>query len=395
MVWSGGGRTEGDNRRAEAAKGRLWFWRDGSEEKTEGEDVKRNRRKVLINAVLFFLVFGLTIYGVFRGEDLEQLFEAVRQADVRWLFPAVICVFVFIWGESIILWHMMRSYGIRMKERHCFLVSSVGFFFSCVTPSASGGQPMQIYFMKKEKIPIPVATVILMIVTIIYKLVLVVIGLGIVLFARDFLKTYLSDVLLIFYLGVGLNVFCVTFMMILVFHPSLAKRMMVAGLHLLERMHLLRHREGRLDRLELSMDLYNETAGYMKNHPWLMIRVFLITFAQRIALFAVTYFVYRAFSLTGFGALTIILLQAVISVSVDMLPLPGGMGISETLFLAIFPPVFGEWLLPGMVLGRGLGYYSELLISAVFTLVAVVVFGRRQQRAKRGEAAQPFEQERL
>ncbi len=56
------------------------------------------------------------------------------------------------------------------------------------------------------------------------------------------------------------------------------------------------------------------------------------------------------------------LLQAVISVSVDMLPLPGGMGISETLFLKIFRPVFGSTLLlPAMVLSRGLGYYGELL----------------------------------
>lgn len=61
--------------------------------------------------------------------------------------------------------------------------------------------------------------------------------------------------------------------------------------------------------------------------------------------------------------ITLITLQAVIAVSVDMLPLPGGMGISETLFLIIFAPVFGELLLPGMVLSRGLGYYSELLIS--------------------------------
>lgn len=80
--------------------------------------------------------------------------------------------------------------------------------------------------------------------------------------------------------------------------------------------------------------------------------------------------------------MTVLTLQSVISVSVDMLPLPGGMGISETLFLAIFPPVFGELLLPGMVLSRGLGYYSELLISAVFTLAAVVVFEHRERKRK-------------
>ena len=53
------------------------------------------------------------------------------------------------------------------------------------------------------------------------------------------------------------------------------------------------------------------------------------------------------------------------------------MGISETLFLTIFSPVFGGLLLPGMVLSRGLGYYGELLISAVFTAVAQLTIGKR------------------
>ena len=60
-----------------------------------------------------------------------------------------------------------------------------------------------------------------------------------------------------------------------------------------------------------------------------------------------------------------------------VLPLPGGMGISETLFLNIFSPVFGGLLLPGMVLSRGLGYYGELLISAAFTVVAQLTIGKK------------------
>ncbi|MEI3192647.1 MAG: hypothetical protein V8S22_00990 [Lachnospiraceae bacterium] len=43
----------------------------------------------------------------------------------------------------------------------------------------------------------------------------------------------------------------------------------------------------------------------------------------------------------------VVILQAVISVSVDMLPLPGGVGVSEGLFMTMFEPVFGEKLLPG------------------------------------------------
>ena len=337
----------------------------------------KSRKKIIFNGVFLAVVFALTIYGVFHGEDLSSMMNAIHRADKRWLIPGIALVAFFIWGESIIIWYMMRSSGIQLKKRTCFLFSSVGFFFSCITPSASGGQPMQIYYMKKEKISIPVSTVILMIVTITYKLVLVVIGIGIAIFGRGFLHKYLEGILPVFYLGLALNIFCVTFMTILVFHLLLAKAIMVKGMKLLERLHLVKKKDGRLKKLEDSMDTYRNTAAYLKNNPFVIVKVIGITFIQRMALFAVTWFVYQAFGLHGTGFWEILFLQAVISVSVDMLPLPGGMGISETLFLNIFSPVFGGLLLPGMVLSRGLGYYGELLISAAFTVVAQLTIGKK------------------
>ena len=136
------------------------------------------------------------------------------------------------------------------------------------------------------------------------------------------------------------------------------------------------------------MEVYQNTAAYLGTHKMVLVNVLAITFAQRFALFAATWFVYRAFHLSGVSFIAIVLLQAVISVSVDMLPLPGGMGISESLYLVmfapVFPPVFGSTLLlPAMVLSRGLGYYGELLVSAVFTIVAQLTIGNTK-REKRG-----------
>ena len=60
-----------------------------------------------------------------------------------------------------------------------------------------------------------------------------------------------------------------------------------------------------------------------------------------------------------------------------MLPLPGGMGISENLFLIIFKTIFAAGLLlPGMVLSRGIAYYVQLLLSAGMTLFAHLTIGR-------------------
>ena len=307
-----------------------------------------NKKKMIFNVLFLFLVFAATIYGVFHGEDLSEIAEILKTVNLYWLLPGVACVIIFIWGESLIIFYMMHTLGIHLK---------------------------------KWKFPIPVSTLVLMIVTITYKMVLVVIGLGLMIFGRGFIRTHMYDIRHIFYLGTGLNVFCVASMLLLVFHPVLARSILVKGMELLEKMHLMRHKSTRIEKLNASMDQYHTTAVYLKDHMMVLVNVFAITLFQRFALFTATWFVYKAFGLSGTNAFVIILLQSVISVSVDMLPLPGGMGISEKLFSMIFEPVFGSALLiPGMILSRGLGYYTELLISAIFTIVANFTIGRNLRK---------------
>ena len=340
--------------------------------------LKKNKKNIF-NAVFLIVVFSFTVYYVFNGtgDSAEEIFDKMKMASPGWLCISVIFVVLFIYGESHIIHYMLRTFGIRAKRFTCFLYSCVGFFFSCITPSASGGQPMQIYYMKKNKIPIPVATVILMIVTITYKAVLVAVGLWLVIFDRTFVWQKLSGIIYIFYLGIALNVFCVTAMLILVFHNKLAKNIVVTLVKLLERLHIMKKKEGRIQQFEKSMDMYNRNADYLKEHIPVIIKVFIITVFQRFAYFFVTYFIYRSFGLSGTNVYTIVMLQAVISLSVDMLPLPGGMGISEALFNIIFLPVFGQsFLSAGMVLTRSLSFYTELLISAVLTVFANIYIGR-------------------
>lgn len=337
-----------------------------------------SKKKHVFNLLFLVVVFALTLYGVFRGQNLKAVMYAISRVTPLYLGVSVICVVIFIWGESIIIHYMLGTIRIKSKKWTCFLYSCVGFFFSGITPSASGGQPAQIYYMHKNKIPIPVSTMLLMIVTITYKLVLVFIGLFLILFQRKFVHHYLMGIMPVFYLGVALNVFCCIAMSILAFHPVLAKNIMLRCLKILVKLHIMKDKPSRMEKLSASMDQYNETALYLRQNKRVIFHVILITFFQRFALFFVTFFCYKAFGLRGETVYNVVMLQAVVSVSVDMLPLPGGMGISETLFLRIFPPIFGKaLLLPGMILSRGIAYYVQLLLSAVMTMYAHLTIGRK------------------
>lgn len=340
-----------------------------------------SKKKLLFQVLFLLAVAGFTMGSIFYGKDVEEILKYTKRADPVYLLLSIVCVVFFIWGESIILFYMLRSFGTRVRAGRCYLYSCIGFFFSCITPSATGGQPAQIYYMKKDDIPVPVSTVILMVVTITYKLVLVVVGGAVLLLRPHNVMGYLEPVLPWCYLGIALNVFCVTLMCFLVFHPSMAERVLLLLLDLAERLHLMKRKEERREQLRQGMRVYEETAGYLAVHWRIVIHAFLITIVQRFSLFFVTSLTYLAFGQSGESLSCLLLLQAMISVSVDMLPLPGGMGISEGLFLGIFQPIFGaELTIPAMLVSRGISYYGQLIISALLTVYANFRIGSKQKK---------------
>lgn len=186
-------------------------------------------KKTVGNAIFLLLVFSLTVYGVFHGEDPGKLWDTIGSADIRWLLAGVAAVLLFIWGEAVILHYLMKILGIALASWKCFLISSVGFFFSCITPSASGGQPMQMVYLKKEHVPLSVSTLVLMVVTITYKMVLVLIGIFLPVFQPGFVHAYLEEILPLYWIGLFLNVACVGVLLLLVFHPVLMRDLLCRG----------------------------------------------------------------------------------------------------------------------------------------------------------------------
>ncbi len=338
------------------------------------------KRKLIANSLLLMIIFLITVYFIFRGQNINGLIQNIKSTDSKYWVWSVLCVLVFIASESIIIFYMMNTIRQKVDLLHCLLYSFVGFFFSCITPSASGGQPAQIFFMKKDRIPIPVSTLILMIVTVTYKMVLVLLGSAVFIIRPTEIMNLLHPVLGICYLGFVLNVICVAFMLLMIFHPTMAKNQLTAIVKLFGKIHFIHKTDYYLYKIEESMKQYEDVALYFRTHEIVISNVLMISLFQRFILFYVTYLTYRSFGLKGTSFLAIVVLQGMISVAVDMLPLPGGMGVSEKMFLMIFTPLFGSMTLPAMVISRGLSYYTELIISALFTLIAFFTIGPKTER---------------
>ena len=332
------------------------------------------------NAVFFLALFGLTAYAVLKGKEISQLIRVMHSVRPVYYAAGFIFINLFVWCESYIIYRMLRVLQYQqVPKRNCIKYSYVGFFFSCITPSASGGQPAQLYYMNRDKVDVSVGAVILLIVTILYKFVLVFLGTLIFIFRHSLISEYIQGAAFFFYLGMALNVICVIVMFLLVFQQTLASRMIIGLVKGLEKIHVLRRKEERIRKLEDSMMEYHKAAAVIQEHKKLIAGMFGVTLVQRLIHFSITYLIYRGLGLSALGIVDVVALQCVIYIAVDMLPLPGGMGISEGLFLSIFRKIFtGGLLYPAMLLSRGISYYALLLISAVMTCVAQVTIKRKE-----------------
>lgn len=336
-----------------------------------------SRRKWLVQIIFLVLVMGATAYGLFQGSELKNLLKTLQGADMRYGIAGLGCVVAFILLESVILHFIMASLGQRNHLSHCCLYSFVGFFFSCITPSAGGGQPAQVYFMHRDDIPAAVSIPVLMLVTITYKLVLVIYGFGVLLLRPVNIMAALEPLMWWFYLGMGSNVLFVGAYIGLLLWPGgmeMAVRWCLARLPVKEK-----RKAAWIGKLEKAMKDYRMAAGYLRQHPGMGMNVLLITFVQRTVLFFVTYLAIRCLHLRG-DWLEVVVLQAVIALGTDLLPLPGGMGANETMFLGLFGGILAEnQILPVLLVSRGISYYCQLILSSIFTVVAALTIGKRKK----------------
>lgn len=87
-----------------------------------------DKKKMIFNIVFLILVFAGTLYGVFHGEDLGKIVHIVKTVDPLWLIPGVICVVIFIWGESIIIFYMMHTAWNQTEKMDLFFIFLGRFF---------------------------------------------------------------------------------------------------------------------------------------------------------------------------------------------------------------------------------------------------------------------------
>lgn len=343
-------------------------------------------KKNIISAVIFLLLMVLTFYVILKGNDIGQVAAAVQELNKGYLVTAAAVALFFVAAEGFMIWYLLQSLREAACLHRCIGYSFVGFFYSGITPSATGGQPMQLYYMQKDGHKVSHSTVVLMTVAVIYKLVLVLMGVGILLFCHEMLAGYLEKYIYLYYVGLLLNVAVVGILLFVMISPRCFKGMITGGEKLLKKTGILKHSAERTEKLLEMAEQYHEAVLFFGKNKGKVAVVFIVTVLQRCSVFFMTYLIYRGMGMQGQSMFTVMMVQASVYIAVDMLPLPGAQGITEMMYKTAFTLIFpGTYLTASMCVTRGLNFYFLLLISAVTAIWCHVRAGKRKQQVFQSE----------
>lgn len=336
------------------------------------------KKTIAVGAVLFILLFWFTVRKIFRELSLEHLSELLKSADLRYILLGAGLMVVYAFAEGLNIWRLLRASGYRKSLIGCYKYAAVGIFFNAITPSSSGGQPVQLFFMCSDGIHISHGMLSIFNNLLGYQIAAVALSATGLLLNIRMLKNELGPMIWLLVLGIVINAVIALALAVFIFSRSFAEKAAkafgrAAGV-------ISKNLEKKIaEKTEGFISEYGGCADYIRKNPKELVKTCLISLVQVCAMFAVPYCAGMSLGAAEAPLISFMLIQAVVFVGVGFIPLPGAMGINEMMAISVYRGFLAaEAVSDVTLLSRSLSLYMWMAVYGVMILVWAVRLGRRR-----------------
>ena len=352
---------------------------------------KPSKEKLIMWVLVFLALAGLTVRFLHREYSLASVLSSIKEADPIWLLPGVGAMALFFVCEGANIGRSLRLAGHNISRIDEIRYAMAGFFFSSITPSASGGQPMQLYFMHKDRLPLSHSSLALLTELTSFQAAAATLALAGLVCQRVSVLAAGSNAgastaagagpgaglaavdgtvtTAILAAGVFISTAVLVFLLFMIFSPSAARIAISPVLWLTDKINPQNAATVRT-RLLRGICEYHRASAYITKNPRAMARIFFTSLLQLVAYFSITFCICRSLGITGIYWAEVTLCQAALYVAVSTLPLPGAVGVTEGGFAVIFASLIPPELMGvAIILSRFISFALPLVASGIGTLL--------------------------
>lgn len=346
--------------------------------------MKPGARKLL--SFLFILAtLGLVVVVAFSNNEMTNAWETLFTLDPLWLAAALGCWFCYLLFDALGYHYFLRKQNHGMPVGFTLYISLVGFYYGNITPGASGGQPMQIYYMKKRGVPIGISTSGISMKFMCNQMMTVLFAT--VLWAANaaFIDVQLAGAKWAVVIGWIVNFAAVPLILLVALHRPLIQAVVNFGVRVGTRLRLIKDPEVACVRVNTTLDTYHASVLRLGRHPRQIAVQLLLSGLSMLGLMSVVICVYQAFGLSGTPWYRLLTVSFLLFLSASYTPLPGASGAQEGGFLVFYRGLFTSGTIGlALLVWRFMTYYLFLLVGAAVTIAVQLRSGGRKTLEKNG-----------
>ncbi len=328
---------------------------------------KKSKIKGKINIVILIAITLLVLYFALK-DNFEETINQILTLNIWWFLASIFLFLGSIFLRSIALFKLTCHFKSDYTFRQSIRLSLTTQFFNGITPFATGGQPFQVYQLKKDGVTLADGTNIIVQNFIVYQIALVFLGLVAVLsnyFFHFFKEVSILQRLVT--LGFLANTLVVIALLVLAFAKKTNKRILHFVIRILKEMHIIKNAEKTYQRWDESLDRFHKGARLLIDNKKLTLETIFLNIMGLCALYIIPLTVaYSMGYYYSFDGLLAIISSAYVMLIGAFVPIPGGTGGLEYSFVQFYGNfITGSALSAMMLIWRFITYYFGMIIGAV------------------------------
>lgn len=321
------------------------------------------RKKMM--AFWLMLAIGVGIfYWSFRSTSWHSFFLSLRQTNQWWLLVAVGAMLAYLGLEAMVVKLFVDHQGATISFKDALRVPMVEQLGNGITPFAAGGQPMQLIALIQSGIEAGKAGSILTMKFVIFQGMIVLNFIGALLIGHDYVDDKLHAWAIVIWLGFLMHMLVIIALLLLMFWPKFADKLVQWGLNGLAWFMPQRVKEWQPLIEEKIQNFHRESKQMLKNKG-LVLKAVALTFVQLMVYYLIPYFILLALGSQHINLALVLALHILIFMVISLFPIPGGVGGAEVGFSVLFAqflPTHAALLL-AMMIWRLITYYMGMFLG--------------------------------
>ena len=338
-------------------------------------------------SILFIVISIAAVFIIaFGNEELADSWHAVRQMNGWWLAGVFACWLVYTFFDGMNYWCYLRRQGFRISIGRAVNVALIGFYYSNITPAATGGQPMQVNSMRKAGIPVGYGTMAVTIRFITNQTMICLISFALYLLNRDFACQKLSGAMWFVRIGWVINFAAVPLVLLAAFKRSWIQKTAEILIGWLNRIHVIRNQDKAISRITGVLDTYHSAFLDLMHTPGQILLQFACSTVSLLGHYFIVFCVYHAFGQSGTPWYQLLTLSSLLYISASYTPLPGASGAQEGGFMFYFNGIFLHGTIGlALLIWRFFTFYLYLIVGVFTVLLEKIILRREKRKSQEGK----------